>query len=162
MSDESESHEIRDSKSNESGELPSVPAKSPEKRNLRIASPQDLIDRLRAANRSARCRHVKSNGQRCGSPALRNGIFCYFHEIWRCCPIGHPHGPDPSGAVYKLPLLEDANGVQMALQQVLDSILANKMDLRRAQVLLYGLQTASANARHTHFNAMSDVTTELT
>lgn len=61
----------------------------------------------------------------------------------------------------KLPLLGDANGVQLALQEILDSILANKMDLRRAQILLYGLQTASANVKHTYFNARSDTSTEL-
>lgn len=162
MSDqEPELPEIRDSKPNESGDLPSIPAKSPQPKNLQIASPRDLLDRLRAANRARRCQHVKANGQTCGSPALRNGPFCYFHEIWRCRPLGMPHQPEPNGAVYKLPLLEDANGVQMALQQVLDSILANKMDLRRAQILLYGLHTASANVKHTRFSPTCDVSTEL-
>ena len=26
------------------------------------------------------CRHIKLNGERCGSPALRDQAFCYFHR----------------------------------------------------------------------------------
>ena len=26
------------------------------------------------------CRHIKTNGQRCGSPALRVNYFCYYHD----------------------------------------------------------------------------------
>ena len=30
------------------------------------------------------CRHIKINGERCGSPALTNQVFCYYHvEIKR-------------------------------------------------------------------------------
>jgi hypothetical protein len=26
------------------------------------------------------CRHIKTNGARCGSPALPGQVFCYFHN----------------------------------------------------------------------------------
>ncbi|HEY5212125.1 MAG TPA: hypothetical protein VIJ38_03795 [Acidobacteriaceae bacterium] len=26
------------------------------------------------------CRHIHTNGARCGSPALRDNVFCYFHQ----------------------------------------------------------------------------------
>jgi hypothetical protein len=29
------------------------------------------------------CQHIKKNGIRCGSPALRGRSFCYFHTRWR-------------------------------------------------------------------------------
>jgi hypothetical protein len=28
------------------------------------------------------CEHVKKNGRRCGSPALRGRHFCYIHQHW--------------------------------------------------------------------------------
>ena len=135
--------------SNESPDLQTAPRKSGHNKNLGIWPPPPDIS---AAHRAHRCSHAKSNGVRCGSPALSDGIYCYFHEIWRAQPECQPHRPDPNGLLFKLPLLEDANGVQMALQQVLDSVLANKMDLRGANTLLYGLQTAAANAKHTRFD----------
>ena len=138
--------------SNDSGDLPSLPSKSPPLGNLEIAPPTPTLqDRLHRANQTIRCHHIKSNGIRCGSPALHDEIYCYFHHIWRTEPECFPHRPDPNGALYKLPLLEDANGVQMAIQQVLDSVLSSKLDLRRAGILLYGLQTAAANLRRTTF-----------
>ena len=30
----------------------------------------------------ARCRHIKVNGTQCGSPALREEKYCYFHMRW--------------------------------------------------------------------------------
>jgi hypothetical protein len=47
------------------------------------------------------CNHVMPNGNTCGSPALRNQRFCYFHQeqhkrakrIMHCsCPF-HPRVP---------------------------------------------------------------------
>ena len=29
-----------------------------------------------------RCRHLKVNGTQCGSPALKDHRFCYFHLRW--------------------------------------------------------------------------------
>src|SRR5512140_3129316 len=141
------------SNSNESGDPEPAPPKSPPLGNLQIPSPPPTLEeRLDRANRTVRCHHVRSNGLRCGSPALRDEIYCYFHRIWRPQPDCQPHRPDPNGSVWNLPLLEDPNGIQMALQQVLDSVLANKMELKRASILLYGLQTAAVNVRRTDFD----------
>ena len=30
----------------------------------------------------ARCQHIKVNGIQCGSPALKDRKFCYFHQRW--------------------------------------------------------------------------------
>jgi len=109
-----------------------------------------------------RCEHIQFNGNRCGSPALRDEIYCYFHRIWRHQPDCMPHRPDPSGALFDLPLLEDANGVQLAIQQVLQALVANKMDVRRAYTLLFGLQTAASNIKRTDFQPYAPkVMTEL-
>ena len=41
------------------------------------------------------CRHIKINGERCGSPALTNELFCYYHvelkrRHHRCKPLRDP------------------------------------------------------------------------
>ena len=44
------------------------------------------------------CRHIRVNGERCGSPALSNEIFCYYHiELYKRRHRGSapPHDPSP-------------------------------------------------------------------
>ena len=100
-----------------------------------------------------RCEHIMSNGQFCGSPALRGRNYCYFHltHIGRqiCAERAYERlstaGGDSPDAPFSLPALEDANSVQIGLMQVMDAILHNRLDSKRAGLLLYGLQTASSN-----------------
>jgi hypothetical protein len=161
ISNENQIFQNPGSNSNQSPDLQISPAKSGKNQNLEIKPHSPDIS---AAHRSPRCQHVKSNGLPCGSPALRDEIYCYFHRIWRTQPDRQPFRPDPSGFVWNLPILEDPEGIQLALQMVLDSVLSNKMDLKRAGTLLYGLQTAAANVRRTHFDSAGfrkDITTEL-
>ena len=48
----------------------------------------------------------------------------------------------------ELPSIEDAASIQLALIDVLQALAANRLDPRRAGLLLYGLQVASANLKH--------------
>lgn len=93
-----------------------------------------------------RCTHIKTNGTQCGSPALRGRRFCFFHKNWRGerIQLNAPHVP---GAAITLPVLEDADSIQVALMQVLRLILGGQIDAKIAGLLLYGLQTASLNLR---------------
>jgi hypothetical protein len=98
------------------------------------------------AHRSPRCLHVKSNGVRCGSPAMRRNPFCFFHDRYYNAP-----------AEDTFPPLEDANAVQVALMQVLqrlrrEALRPGALDLRAVNSLLYGLQTAAFNAKRTSFD----------
>jgi len=45
----------------------------------------------------------------------------------------------------ELPPFEDANSIQIALMQVVDALLHNRIDTKRAGLVLYALQTASSN-----------------
>jgi hypothetical protein len=47
-----------------------------------------------------------------------------------------------------MPVLEDADSIQVALMQVIRLILAGQLDPKIAGLLLYALQTASLNLRH--------------
>ena len=98
-------------------------------------------DRLEAAREAPRCMHVRANGVRCGSPAMRGDAFCYFHDRLYNRP-----------AEEAFPFLEDAASIQMAIMQVLDGLRRGKLEKGVANSLLFGLQTASANLKRVNDN----------
>jgi hypothetical protein len=99
-----------------------------------------------------RCQHIKVNGTQCGSPALRRNRLCYFHKTWQGSRIALGANRARRGrAVFDLPLLEDANSIQLALMQVMRLILSGQIDGKTAGLLLYALQTASSNLARTNF-----------
>ena len=99
-----------------------------------------------------RCQHIKVNGIQYGSPALRSDRFCYFHKRW------HEHHITIAEAKslkvrpsIDVPVLEDANSIQVALMQVIQLLLSGEIEHRTAALALYGLQTASINVKHVKF-----------
>jgi hypothetical protein len=94
-----------------------------------------------------RCTHIKTNGTQCGSPALRGRRFCFFHKNWQGQRIALNVLP-AAPLSFTMPVLEDADSVQVALMQVMRLILAGQLDPKIAGLLLYALQTASFNLRH--------------
>jgi hypothetical protein len=54
---------------------------------------------------------------------------------------------------FDLPLLEDANSVQVSLTKVIQMLGSGRMDHRTAGLMLYALQTASINLRNADFEA---------
>jgi hypothetical protein len=102
-----------------------------------------------------RCQHIKTNGIQCGSPALHRGRFCYFHHRWRTTAINLKRASTArSASVLELPVLEDANSIQVALTQIMRLILGRQLDHKTGGLILYGLQIASANQRHTSFEPL--------
>lgn len=120
------------------------------------------------------CRYIRTNGARCGSPALSGRTMCYHHG-----KVAHHHrGLDPQPAAeapailhpissadriqrdpilaepvatplqLDFPPLEDRDSIQLALSMVITAMAHNRIDPRRATAMLYGLQVASANCRH--------------
>ena len=106
-----------------------------------IRRANDDLRRMEQVRRAPRCNHIKSDGVRCGSPALTNGSYCYAHT--------QMHRPSPG--LDCLPPFEDANGIQCALMQVADAIVRGAIDYKRAALLLYALQIASANLKRVRF-----------
>jgi hypothetical protein len=99
----------------------------------------------------ARCQHLKVNGTQCGSPALRKQRFCYFHKDWRQKRLQINVNVRREQGAVTLPVLEDANSIQVALMQVMRLLLTAQIEHRTAGLLLYALQTASANLARTTF-----------
>jgi|SRR5579862_805660 len=99
-----------------------------------------------------RCQHLKINGTQCGSPALRRNRFCFFHKRFQDERIKLSTDRARRGvATFILPVLEDANSIQIALMQVMRLLISQQLDHKTASLLLYALQTASTNLRLTDF-----------
>jgi hypothetical protein len=54
----------------------------------------------------------------------------------------------PENTSFDLPAIEDHESIQLALIEVAQALAANQIDTKRAGLLLYALQVASANAKH--------------
>ena len=111
-----------------------------------------------------RCQHIKVNGTQCGSPALRRNKFCYFHKRHQEERLQlnldrlKQDRARRRSVVIELPVLEDANSIQVSLMQVMRLIITGQIDSKTAGLLLYGLQIASSNLARTNFNPyMRDV-----
>nr|MBA3914635.1 hypothetical protein [Terriglobales bacterium] len=102
------------------------------------------------ASYPSRCQHLKVNGTQCGSPALQRNRYCFFHKRWneQRIVMGAKHR---RARHLDLPVLEDANSLQVALMQVTRLIAAGDIDQKSAGLLLYAIQIASYNLRHTCF-----------
>ena len=92
------------------------------------------------------CRHIFTDGHRCGSICLRGEEFCYYHHTTRK-PTPNPRGRRSRQSTFDLPITDpnDRTALQSTIVEVLRRIAANDIDPRRAGLLLYGLQIASLN-----------------
>jgi hypothetical protein len=122
------------------------------------------------------CRHIRANGTRCRSLALHSQSRCHWHRdlLDRHSSINppsdgtaniiHPLNFDPGKlqrepmlAEYfahtrgslelHFPALEDRQSIQLALSMLIMALGLNRIEPKRASIILYGLQVASANAR---------------
>ena len=86
------------------------------------------------------CRHIKTNGLRCGSPALRGHQFCYYHSKT------HSIGAEPSHTRFlpiQLPAPEDPAAIQLSVALINNAVLASRIDLKKAAILFTGLKIAA-------------------
>ena len=118
------------------------------------------------------CRHIKTNGKRCQSPSLGISAFCYFHSrlhrrhrnlVENTSALVEPNPTPTTSATGKpqylpddatqnpieldLPPVEDAESIQVSISLLIAALARNRIDPKRAAVLLYGLQLASTNAK---------------
>src|SRR5437667_11812999 len=82
---------------------------------------------------------------------MRNGEYCYFHHRWRMTTVDLSHSAHHVTTEFVLPVLEDADSIQITLGQIMRMIVCRQVDTKSAGLLLYALQIASANLRRTRF-----------
>jgi hypothetical protein len=90
------------------------------------------------------CNHLKEDGVYCDSPALRDQKFCYFHLNARARRLQMAQARRRGETCrIQLPVLEDMHAVQVSLQQVLEALADDRIDHKRAGLMLYALQQAA-------------------
>ncbi len=104
------------------------------------------------------CRHIKPNGLRCKSPALRGNSFCYFHARLH----NMVNDRDAKFDITRLPVPEDPAAIQIALSQIFDGLLTGRIEGKLAGRLLYGLQIASQHAQHHYLEVGTDSVLSVT
>jgi hypothetical protein len=98
----------------------------------------------------ARCHHIKVDGTQCGSPALRDEQYCYYHMRWHTTRMSVLRKKREDW-IEGLPTMEDANSVQVGLAEVMRLLVTKEVDLKTGALLLYAMQTGSANLKRTCF-----------
>jgi hypothetical protein len=95
-----------------------------------------------------RCRHVKTNGTQCGSPALKSKEHCYYHEQNKPREAElYLDGERYCDASIMLPVFEDAHSIQTVIRQVVQLLLSRRIERKDAALLLSALRIASGNLK---------------
>jgi hypothetical protein len=97
-------------------------------------------------SKASSCSHIKVNGVRCGSPSLRGEVFCYFHQRM----IRGVRTP-PKSRLHPIALIEDEEGIQASLMEVINALVRNTIDFKRAQLILRALHIAVKNSPRVNF-----------
>ena len=98
-----------------------------------------------------RCTHIKVTGHRCGSPALKQEYFCYFHTRMI---KGVQTRVDSQ--IHPVALIENAEAIQCALMHTIDAVLKGTIDTKRANLVLKALNIAVRNSRNVYFHISQD------
>jgi hypothetical protein len=103
------------------------------------------------------CTHIKVNGIRCGSPSLRQEVFCYFHQRM----IRGVRTP-PKSRLHPMANFEDTQAIQLSLMEVANALVRNHIDVPRARLILRALSIAARNATKARFDCwQSDMVKEV-
>jgi hypothetical protein len=98
-----------------------------------------------------RCKHIKTNGIQCGSPALREHDCCYFHRQARRDFPRRKAVKDVPETVIDLALIDDPDGIHYALMQVIQGVLNGTLNHKSAGLTIQALQIMSSNFKRTSF-----------
>src|SRR3954451_3198848 len=127
-----------------------VLATRPNSHEAKILRPQyqKILDRINLMENRKTCTHIKVSGVRCGSPSLRGEQFCYYHQRMHC-GVRTPR----QSRLHPLACIEDKESIQSALMEVMNALLRNTIDMKRATLILRALHIAVKNAGRAGFKA---------
>ena len=94
------------------------------------------------------CRHVKEDGAYCGSPALRERKYCYYHLMQRGSRLRRARALRDN-LPYRLEIqsLDNLYAVRAALTDIAQALAAGQLESRTAGKLLYAIQQVSSTNR---------------
>lgn len=97
-------------------------------------------------NDAPRCTYIKVTGHRCGSPAMKQEHFCFFHARM-IKGVRYRADMQMSPAA----VLEDAEAVQVGLMEIITELLERKIAWREASLVVRALEVAARNVRRVRF-----------
>ena len=107
----------------------------------KIAFHEKQLALLKKADDAPRCEHVRADGTQCQGPKLRSGKKCYAHAQMEAA---RPQ-------TLRLPPLEDANSVVLAVMEIQRALLDGLISQKTAGLLLYSVQIGAWAVRHATF-----------
>ena len=130
---------------------------APDQPNSPNPKPPKGINPMAAKSNPSACTHIKVNGIRCDSPALRNEVFCYLHQRM----IRGVRTP-PKSRLHPIAMLESQESIQAALMEIVNALVRNQIDVARARLVLRALSIAARHAGKTRFDCFqSDMIKEV-
>ncbi len=107
---------------------------------------QKLKQRLKMADMAPRCQWVRQDGTSCGSPQMKQHIYCFAHMQMA----------EARELMLRLPPPEDANAIQVGLMRIQKAVTEDSISMKKAGLLLYSMQLALTNVGQTTFGKAKD------
>src|SRR5437016_3893947 len=107
---------------------------------------QKLQQRLKVADMAPRCQWVRQDGTSCGSPQMKQHIYCFAHIQMA----------EARALMLRLPPPEDANAIQAGLMRIQKAVIEDTISMMKAGLLLYSMQLALTNVGQTTFGKAKD------
>src|ERR1044071_9394580 len=107
---------------------------------------QKLKQRLKMADMAPRCQWVRQDGTSCGSPQMKQHIYCFAHIQLA----------EARALMLRLPPPEDANAIQIGIMRIQKAMLEGTISTKMAGLLLYSMQLALTNVGRTTFGQAKD------
>jgi hypothetical protein len=107
---------------------------------------QKLKQRLRLADMAPRCQWVRQDGTSCGSPQMKQHIYCFAHMQMA----------EARDLMLRLPPPEDPNAIQVGLMRIQKAVIDDTISMKKAGLLLYSMQLALTNVGQTTFGQAKD------
>jgi hypothetical protein len=95
---------------------------------------------IKKAEAAPRCQYTKTNGNGCGSPAVKDESFCYFHGEART-----KRKAEEASTLHEMPVLEDKLSLQLAITRLCAQLASGSIDEKRGRVLLAALRLGQKN-----------------
>ena len=107
---------------------------------------QKLKQRLKLADMAPRCQWVRQDGTSCGSPQMKEHIYCFAHMQMAAA----------RELMLRLPPPEDPNAIQVGLMRIQKAVTEDTISMKKAGLLLYSMQLALTNVGRTTFGKAKD------
>src|SRR5947209_7866772 len=81
-----------------------------------------LKSRLKLADMAPRCQWVRQDGTSCGSPQMKQHIYCFAHMQMA----------EARTLMLMLPVVEDANAIQVGLMRIQKALIEDTISMKKA------------------------------